>query len=205
MVKITLKAENRKVMGRKVKTLRKQGLVPANIYGRDVKSHAVEINSKEFRDVYKQTGETGIIELMLGKEMRPVLVHNLQVHPVTGELIHVDFLQVNLKEKVTAQIPVEFVGESPAEKSGAGTAVILTQELEVEGLPGDLPKSFEIDATKLIEADQVVKVSDLTVNTDIEIKADPETVIAKVEPPQTEEKPAEGNQEKTEDKPQEEK
>src|SRR5258708_3009009 len=160
MDKITLKTNARSITGRKVKTLRKQGIVPANIYGRDVKSLAVEVNSKEFREVYKQTGETGIIELVLGKETRPVLVHNLQIHPVTSELIHVDFLQVNLKEKVTAQIPVELVGESPAEKSGIGTAVLLIQELEVEGLPTDLPKSFEIDATKLIEVDQTVKVSD---------------------------------------------
>src|SRR5260221_9660615 len=221
---ITLKANIRKITGRKVKTLRKQGIVPANVYGKDVKSQMVEINSKEFREVYKKTGETGIIELTLGKETRPVLVHNLQVHPVTSELLHVDFLQVNLKEKVTAQIPVELVGESPAEKSGIGTAVLLVQELEVEALPGDMIPKFEIDATKLAEVDQVVKITDLKYDSKkIEIKADPETVVAKVEPPQKEEvievapvevkgegvtegevKPAEGTEEKTEEKPQEE-
>ncbi len=185
---VTLKANTRKITGRKVKTLRKQGIVPANVYGRDVKSHAVEINSKDFREVYKKTGETGIIELTLGKETRPVLVHNLQVHPVTSELLHVDFLQVNLKEKVNAQIPVELVGESPAEKSGIGTAVLLVQELEVEALPGDMIPKFEIDATKLTEVDQTVKITDLKYDSKkIEVKADPETVVAKVEPPQKEE------------------
>ncbi len=185
---ITLKANIRKITGRKVKTLRKQGIVPANVYGKDVKSQMVEINSKEFREVYKKTGETGIIELTLGKETRPVLVHNLQVHPVTSELLHVDFLQVNLKEKVTAQIPVELVGESPAEKSGIGTAVLLVQELEVEALPGDMIPKFEIDATKLTEVEQSVKISDLKYDSKkIEVKADLETVVAKVEPPQKEE------------------
>src|SRR5258706_13175509 len=221
---VNLKATTRKTLGRKVKTLRKQGMTPANIYGRDVKSQAIEINSKEFREVYKVTGETGIIELKLGKEDKPELVHNLQLHPVTSELLHVDFLQVNLKEKVTTQIPVELVGESPAEKSGIGTAVLLFQELEVDTLPGDMIPRFEIDATKLTEVDQVVKITDLKYDSKkIEIKADPETVVAKVEPPQKEEvievapvevegegvaegevKPAEGTEEKTEEKPQEE-
>ena len=210
MTKVNLKANPRKITGRKVKNLRKQGLVPSNIYGKGVKSHSIEVNSKEFQEVYKKTGETGIIEISLGSEARPVLVHNVQVHPVTGELLHIDFLQVDLKEKVNANIPLEITGESPAEKSGIGTVVLLVQELEVEGLPGDLPKSFEIDATKLTEVDQVVKVSDLKTK-DIEIKADLETIVAKVEPPQkeevvqapvateevqegTEEKPAEGGE-----------
>ncbi len=188
MVKINLKAEDRKLTGRKVKTLRASGILPANIYGRDVKSVAVSISDKDFRDVFKKAGETGIVEITLGKETRPVLVHNVQVHPATGAILHVDFLQVNLKEKVTAQIPVELIGESPVEKSGVGTLVLLVQELEVEGLPGDLPKSFEIDATKLTEVDQVVKISDLKYKKDeIEVKADGETIIAKVEPPQKEE------------------
>ncbi len=131
MTKINLKAEKRKVTGRKVKTLRKAGLIPANVYGKDTKSESIEINSKEFRGVFKKAGETGIISIEIGKEERPVLIHNVQVHPATDEVLHVDFLQVNLKEKVTTQIPVEIVGESPAEKSGIGTVVLLTQELEV--------------------------------------------------------------------------
>ena len=188
MAKIQLKAEERKIVGRKVKTLRQKGILPANVYGRDVKSVAIEISTKEFRDVYKKAGETGIISITLGKEEKPVLVHNVSVHPATDEILHVDFLQVNLKEKVTAQIPVEMVGESPAEKSGIGTAVLLVQELEVEALPGDMIPKFEIDATLLTEVDQVVKITDLKYDkSKIEVKADVETIVAKVEPPQKEE------------------
>src|SRR6266404_3053965 len=132
MNKIELKAEARKVTGRKVKALRAKGLVPGNIYGKDVKSASVEINGKEFREVFKKAGETGIVSIVLGKDERPVLVNNVQVHPATGEILHVDFRQVNLKEKVSANIPLELIGESPAEKSGVGTVVLLIQELEVE-------------------------------------------------------------------------
>jgi large subunit ribosomal protein L25 len=196
---VKLKAENRKIMGRKVKTLRKSGKVPANIYGKDVKSTSIQIDAKELKEVYKQVGETGIVEIELGKETRPVLVHNVQVHPATDEILHVDFRQVNLKEKVSAQIPVEIVGESPVEKAGEGTVVVMLQELEVEGLPTELPKAFEIDATKLTEVEQVVKVSDLEVSGSIKIEADPEEVVVKVEPPQKEEvvepvAPAEGGE-----------
>lgn len=184
MTKITLKAEVRKITGRKVKTLRAKGIVPANIYGKDVKSKAIQVSSKELREVFKKAGETGIVDVLES----PVLIHNIQTHPATGEILHVDFLQVNLKEKVTAQIPVEVVGESPTEKNGAGTVVILVQEIEVEALPGDLPQSFEIDASTLTEVEQAVKISDLKYDKEkVEIKADLETILVKVEPPQKEE------------------
>lgn len=188
MNKIELKAEKRKVTGRKVKNLRKGGMVPANIYGKDVKSLSIQVNTKDFRKVFEKAGETGVVAIALGKEEKPVLVHNVQVHPATDEILHVDFLQVDLKAKVTANIPVELKGESPAEKSGIGTAVLLIQELEVEALPTDMISSFEIDAAKLTEVDQVVKISDLKYDKEkIEIKMDAETVVAKVEPPQKEE------------------
>ncbi len=199
MTKIQLKAEKRKVKGRKVKTLRAKGILPANIYGKDVKSVSIQISSKEFRDIFKKAGETSIVEIALGSETRPVLISEVQVHPATDEVLHIDFRQVNLKEKVTAQIPVEVIGESPVEKSGMGTVVLLTRELEVEALPADLPEKFEVDASKLTEVDQAVKVSDLKVSGEVEIKADPEQIVVKVEPPQKEEEvvvapPAEGEE-----------
>lgn len=188
MTKISLNADVRKIAGRKVKTLRAKGIIPANIYGKDVKSVSVQVNSKEFKEVFKKAGETGIVDLSIGKEVRPVLVGNLSVHPATDEILHIDFRQVNLKEKVSANIPVELVGESPAEKSGVGTVVLLLQELEVEALPADLPEKFEIDASKLAEVDQTVKISDLDVDKKkVEFKQSADEIVAKVEPPQKEE------------------
>ncbi len=185
---VTLDAQTRKVTGRKVKTLRKQGVVPGNIYGKSVISEAVSVNEKEFLSAFKKVGETGILTLKVGKTTRPVLVHNIQAHAVTGKPLHVDFMQVNLKEKITAQVPVELVGESPAQKSGLGTVVLLLDELEVESLPTNIPEKFVIDAAKLTEVDQVVKVSDLDYDKDkVEIKAEAEEIVVKVEPPQKEE------------------
>jgi large subunit ribosomal protein L25 len=181
----TLKADTRKVTGRKVKNLRKEGLLPGNVYGKKVKSLSVQVPLKDFVKIYKEVGETGLVELEVGKEKKPVLVHNLQKNPVTDEAVHVDFLQVDLKEKVTAKVPVELIGESPAEKQGLGTVVQQLNEIEVEALPGDLPEKFEIDKGTLIEVDQAVKVLDLKVDkAKVEIKTDLEGIVVKVEPPQ---------------------
>lgn len=183
-----LNAQARKITGRKVKTLRKEGLVPGNIYGKNITSEAVQVKEKEFKDVYKEVGETGIINLKVGKATKPVLIHNVQIHAVTGEPLHVDFMQVNLKEKVTTAVPVEVVGESPVQKSGLGTVVLLLDELEVESLPTDIPEKFVVDATKLTEVDQTIKVSDLDFDKKkVEVKAELDEIVVKVEPPQKEE------------------
>ncbi|MEJ2441334.1 MAG: 50S ribosomal protein L25 [Patescibacteria group bacterium] len=188
MNKQVLKAEKRKVFGRKIKSLRREGILPANIYGKKVKSLAIQFPLKDFEGIYKEAGETGIIEIAVGKEKRPVLIHNLQVDPVTDSPLHVDLLQVDLKEKVTADVPVELIGEAPAEKRGLGTAVQYLDEIEVEALPTDLPEKFEVDISKLEEVDNAIMVKDLEVDTKkVEIKSDAEQIIVKVEPPREEE------------------
>jgi large subunit ribosomal protein L25 len=200
----SLKAETRKIVGRKVKKLREVGLLPANVFGKKVKSLAVQVDEQEFLKVYSEAGETGIVELAIGKEKRPVLIYNLQLDPVTDKPLHADFYQVNLKEKVTATVPVETAGESPAEKQGLGTAVQYLDEVEVEALPTDLPEKFEIDLTSLVEVDQAIFVKDIKVDKDkIKIEADPEEVVVKVEalreeeeivPPVVEEEVVEGEE-----------
>ena len=188
MDKHTIKAEKRKILGQKVKTLRKEGILPANIYGKKVKSLAIQLPISEFEKVYKEAGETGIVEISVDKDKKPVLISNIQRHPVTDIPLHVDFLQVDLKEKVTADVPVDLVGESPAEKSGLGTVVQYVNEIEVEALPADLPEKFEIDLSKLTEVDQAVFVKTLDVDAKkVAIKVDVEQILVKVEPPRKEE------------------
>ncbi|MBU0572635.1 50S ribosomal protein L25 [Patescibacteria group bacterium] len=188
MDKHTLKATKRKILGQKVKTLRKEGILPANIYGKKVKSLAIQIPLSEFEKVYKEAGETGIVEIAVDSTKRPVLINNIQRHPVSDFPLHVDFLQIDLKEKVTADVPIDLIGESPAEKSGLGTVVQYINEIEVEALPANLPEKFEIDLSKLTEVDKAVLVKDLTVDTKkVEIKSDLEQVLVKVEPPRKEE------------------
>ena len=188
MVKKTLKASERKISGRKVKNLRLSGLLPANVYGKKVKSVSVQVDNKEFKALFKEVGETGLIDLEIGKDVRPVLIHHLQVNPKTDELLHVDFLQVDLKVKVTAEVPVELIGESPATKQGLGTVVQQINDIEVEALPTDLPEKFEVNIEILTEVDQAIYIKDLKVDrTKVTITTDPEAIVVKVEPPQKEE------------------
>ncbi len=188
MAKISLTADKRSITGRKVKSLREQGLIPANIFGNNIDSLSIQLDNLEFKKVLAAAGETTLIELDVNGNSKPVLVSDVQLDSVTDEPIHVDFLQVNLKEKVTAQVPVELVGESPAEKLGLGTVVQYLDELEVEALPTELPESFEIDLTTMTEVDDTVFVKDIKVDTQkVEIKDDQALIVAKVEPPREEE------------------
>jgi large subunit ribosomal protein L25 len=198
MNKLTLKAEVRKISGRKVKNLRKEGILPGNISGKKIKSEAVQVVFKDFEKVYKEAGETGLLTLEIGKEEKPVLIHNLQVNPVSDIPVHVDFLQVDLKEKVEADVPVELIGEAPAEKQAIGTVVQYLNEIKVEALPMDLPEKFEVDTSELAEVDQAIMVKDLKVDrSKVDIKTGADEIVVKVEPPQKEEvvappAPAEG-------------
>jgi len=172
--------------------------LPGNISGKKIKSEAVQVALKDFERVYKQVGETGLLTLQIGKDEKPVLIHNLQLNPVSEDPVHVDFLQVDLKEKVEAGVPVELTGEAPAEKQAIGTVVQYINEIKVEALPMDLPEKFVVDTSELAEVDQSILVKDLKVDrTKVDIKAGAEEIVVKVEPPQKEEvvappPPAEG-------------
>lgn len=182
MEKHTLTAKKRILSGRKVKRLRKQGILPANIYGKKVKSQAIEISLKDFDRVYSQTGETGLIELHLDTEARPVLIHNVQYDPVHSFPLHADFFQVSLKEKVTTKVPVELVGESPAVVNKVGVLLTLISEIEVEALPADLPDKIIVDVRRLTDLDQLIKISDIKVSDKVVILTPSETTLLSVAP-----------------------
>ncbi len=188
MKKLILRADKRQLLGRKVKALRKDGLLPANIYGKKIKSQAIKVAVKDFMEIFKQVGETGVVEVSLGSEKTPysVLIHNLQVDPVSGEPLHADLRNIDLLEKVEVAIPVELVGDAPGVTKG-GILVQVMNEVEVEALPTDLPDKFEVDISGLEEAGQSILVKDLKVNKDkIKVLADEEQVITKVEAPKEE-------------------
>lgn len=181
MDKHTLKVEKREILGRKVKHLRNKGILPANVFGNRKYSLAISVNLADFEKVYKEAGETGLINLLIEGTKVPALVSDVSFEPVSGKILHVDFRQVDLKEKITANVPVELVGESPAEKQGLGVAVSYLTELEVEALPSDLPEKFVIDISKLTEIDQSISVKDVQVDSKVRITLDPETIIVKIE------------------------
>ena len=190
MKTITLKAEQRKLTGRKVKRLRKDGILPANIFGKNEKSQSLQVDLKQFEQVFKQAGETNLVELMVGSKKTPTLIHNIQTDPVSDIPLHVDFLQVNLKEKVTANVPVELTGEVELVKSGAAIINQTLHEIEVEALPTDIPENITFDISGLTEIGAMLKVSDAKVPSSVEVKTDPEIIVVSVSEPQKEEEVA---------------
>ncbi len=193
MTKVTLSVDKRTVTGRKVALLRREGILPANIFGKKTESVAVQLPMDKFKEIFKQAGETSIVYLTVGdeKKSRPVLIANIHRHPVTSEPLHVDFHQVDLTEKTTATVPVVLVGESPAEKDKGAVIVQIMSELEVEALPADLPDKLEVDIATLTETGQSKAVKDIVIDKEkVTIKAEPDEVIVTAQEPQKEEAPA---------------
>ena len=182
--KIKLTVEKRKITGRKVKALRRTGILPANVYGKKEKSLSVQLEAKSFLPVFKEVGETGLIELKVAdeKEARPVLIHNVQFHPVDETPLHVDFYQVDLKERVTTKVPVELVGESSAVKDKVGILIQPLSEVEVEALPADLPEKIEVNISGLKAINDAVVVADVKLPERVKVLTEGKEVLAKIEP-----------------------
>lgn len=182
MPKLSLEAKKRIVLGHKVKKLRKEGSLPANLYGKNIESQALEVAIKDFQGMFAKVGETGLIDLKFGEETRPVLIHNVQRHPLTNEPLHVDFHQVSLKEKTTATVRVEFVGEAPAVREKIGILIQPLSEVEIEALPQDLPEHLEVIISSLSQVGNTVTVGDIKVDKEkVTIKTSPEEVVAKID------------------------
>lgn len=180
MKRENLKVEKRKVLGKQVKKLRREGIIPANVYGKDMKSTPVQVDLKGFQDVFAIAHETGLVDLQLEKETIPVLIHDVHIDPRTRMPLHADFFKVNLKEKITAHIPVEAAGEAKAETDKVGLLEQPMSEVEVEALPTDLPEKIEVDVTALSEVDAQITVGDLKVSSNVTIISDPSWVVFKI-------------------------
>ena len=201
--KLKLKLEPRKTLGRKVKAMRNQGVLPGNIYGKGIKSLSVQASLKDFSLIFSKAGETNIIELDVAKEskVRPALIHQVMVDPVSGQLLHADFRQVDLSQAVKVAVPIELIGEAPAVQQG-GVLVQLLNEVEVEALPNDLPDKFTVDVSKLSEMNQGITLKELRAGDKVKlmvenldelvVKIDQPTKEVVAPEPVVEEVPAEG-------------
>jgi large subunit ribosomal protein L25 len=192
MNKIPLKAEERNLLGKKVKQLRRDGIIPAHVYGNKVETEHVSVNAKDLMPVIHQAGETGVIELQIGAErVRPVMVRGIQHGPIKGDILHVDFYQVNLKEKVTVPVPLvlkELAEEIESVKMGEAVVLQTLSEVSVEALPTDLIDNIEVDISSLKNVDDAITVSQLSYNHEtITVLAEPEEVVVKLAPAVTEE------------------
>lgn len=191
MAKVNLKlnAEVRTILGKKVKQVRNLGKMPATVYGKGFEPVSIQIVDKEMEKIFKEVGESGLVDLVVGENTWPIIFRNPQYHPVDGKLLHIDCYKVNLKEKIITSVPLLIVGESFAVKAG-NVLVEVSNEVEVEALPADLPENITVDITGLTEVGKMITVADLAVDrSKVEIKTKPDQVIVKIEEPKAEEEP----------------
>lgn len=174
-----LKVEKRKVLGKQVKKLRKEGILPANIYGKDIKSTSVQVSLKDFVPVFKEVGETGLVDLDLEGKIIPVLIHNPQTD-YRDNVLHADFYQVNLKEKVRTMVPLVVIGEPKAETEKVGLLMNILSEIEIEALPEDLPENIEVNVEHLAQVDEQITVADLKVPANVTVLTDASQVVSKI-------------------------
>lgn len=178
--KLTLDAQLRSVVGKKVKQIRKKGILPGNIFGPQFKSVSISIPLADFQKTYRSAGETGIVYINVEKESHPTLITNVQYHPVSDMLLHVDFRKIDLKQKIETAVPVEVKGQSPAVTQKGGVLLTLSKELIVEALPEEIPSHVEVDISIITELGQEIKVSDLAKSAAYTIKENPDKVVVSV-------------------------
>lgn len=182
--KVELTVTPREVLGKKVKALRREGITPANIYGSNVESVAVQVPSHELLHVLKTAGRNDIVYLQMdGGEPRPTFVHDIQTNPITDQILHVDFLQIDLTKKIKIDVPLHLEGLAPAVDTYQGILVQSLDHVTVEALPIAIPSFIEVDVTGLTEIDSALHVSDLTLPESVEMVTDGELLVAKVAPP----------------------
>lgn len=188
MENIVLKVDKRDKKGN---AARGEGLIPAVVYGKGKENQALSVDSLDFEKAFRKAGTSTIIELDVSGEKKKVLIQDIDYHPVTDKVIHIDFYEISMKEKITTNVPLKFVGESTAVIDKNGTLVTNKDELEIECLPADLPHEIEVNISSLDDFEKAIHVSDISLSEKIEIKDDPEEMIVTVEPPRTEEELAE--------------
>jgi large subunit ribosomal protein L25 len=185
-------------LGKKVKKLREEGLLPAHIFGAQTEPVNIEVDYLEFVKVFRETGETGLVNIQIEgeQEPRPVLVVGVQSEPVVDKYIHVDFHQVVMTEEVEVGVPLVIEEESaPAVRDRKGILLTQVEEIVIRALPGEIPENIIVDLSQLQEVGDAVYIKDVALPAGVELISDPEQVIAAIEsteaPEEEEEKPGE--------------
>lgn len=194
--RIELRAEKRELLGKKVRRLRASGILPATVYGHKVTPLSIQLDAREFRTLLRTHGRTQLLDLVIGSERaRPVFIKQTAVDAKRNALLHVEFFQANLREKVTTHLPLHVVGESPAVRDG-GILLTLLDHVDIESLPTDVPAGgLEVDVSAITEINGALHVRDLQAPPGVTVLTSEDEVVAKVSPPiveAVEEAPAEG-------------
>ena len=182
MATLELKATKRHIEGKKVQTLRRQGITPAHLFGPGVESLAIQCDTPALRNILVDAGHTQLVSLKLGHEHHPriVMIREVQIDNFKGGVLHVDFYQVNLAETIRVNVPIFLTGESAAAKMKGNSLVQELNDLTVQCLPGNIPSRIEVDVTPLVTADQLIRVKDLPAITDVTIINEPGVVVARI-------------------------
>lgn len=177
---INLNGNKRDIVGKKVKKLRAEGKIPANIFGEGFKSQSIWVAISDFLKVYKSAGETQVVYLTVDNNEYPTVIDGIQKHPLTGDLLHIDFKKISLKKKIETEVPAVLVGESEAVAKKRGDLLTFKDVLMVSGLPNAIPTQIDVDITTLVEVDDEITVAQLQKSGDYEFIDAPETVIVKI-------------------------
>jgi len=201
---LTLSSKIRKEVGKKVKSLRQQGILPAVLYGHKIKNLNLEVDSKEFEKIYSKAGESSLITLVIAKgkdeaeaeasslslnveekkQKFLILIHDIQFDPLTEKPIHIDFYQPELKEEVEVTVPLIFEGEAPAVKNLGGTLIKEISEIEVKAKSQNLPHEIKVDIGSLKTFEDNIKISDLKVPEGVKILKGPEEIVVSISRPE---------------------
>lgn len=199
MAALALAARPRTTLGKAVKRLRRAGITPANIYGHNTASLAIEAEEHALTTLLRRAGRTALVEITVEGEAAPrnVLVRSLTRRATTDQLLHVDFFQVSMREKLSVDVPVVLVGEAPAVALHDAVVVQSLESLSVECLPGDIPSHIDADISGLMDANSTLFVRDLSAPAGVTILNDPDIAVVSVsaqsveeEEPTTEEEAA---------------
>lgn len=178
--RITIEAETREITGKEVNRLRREGWIPGVIYGKQG-SQSVQMEQKALRRALRVVGTSHLADVNVGGMVKTVLVREIQQHPTRGDLVHIDFLEVDMKSKLRAAAELVTVGTSVPEAAGLGVATLMLRGVEIECLPENLVAEIEIDLSAIRTADDVLHVSDIKAPKGVDIVTDPELVVARFE------------------------
>ncbi|MGH7922185.1 MAG: 50S ribosomal protein L25 [Candidatus Dormibacteraceae bacterium] len=177
-------ASPRQAEGKASRKLRPQGKVPAVVYGQGRPAEAVAVDAHELDRLLAHSGRTQLLDLVVdGGTTTKVLIKDVQMNPRRNEPVHVDFHAVSLLEKVQVEVPLNFVGESPAVRAGLGDLIPVVHSLTVECLPTRIPDTVDVSIEGLLEADQAIRIGELTLPEGIQVIGDPEETLVRVQPP----------------------
>jgi large subunit ribosomal protein L25 len=185
--RIELHASTRNVVGKKVKQLRAQGMLPVVVYGNDREAAPLQVRFKDFKRVFAVASTSSIVTLMVDGKEEPVLIHELDRDPVTDVVRHADLYKINLTEKIETEVPLTFSGVAAAVKELEGVLVKNFDEITVECLPTEIPKEIVVDISVLATFDDAIHVSDLVIPEGVTVLKEMKEVVAVVTPPRSEE------------------